>query len=50
MKPKIRKVLHEFKEGTLHSGSARGPIVTNRAQAIAIALNEARPSRRLRRS
>lgn len=41
-KPKIRKVMHEFKAGTLHSGSDSGPQVTNRAQAIAIALSEAR--------
>lgn len=40
--PKVRKVLHEFKTGTLHSGSAKGPKVTNRKQAIAIALSEAR--------
>lgn len=32
--------LHEFKEGTLHSGSKTGPKVTNRKQAIAIYLSE----------
>jgi hypothetical protein len=41
-KGKVRTVLHEFKEGTLHSGSKRGPKVTDRKQAIAIALNQAR--------
>lgn len=41
-KAKIKKVLHEFKYGSLHSGSDRGPKVTNRKQAIAIALSEAR--------
>lgn len=32
----------EFKRGTLHSGSKRGPKVTDRKQAIAVALNQAR--------
>jgi hypothetical protein len=41
-KDKVRKVLHEFKEGALHSGSKSGPKVKNRKQAIAIALSEAR--------
>lgn len=40
--PGIRATLHEFKEGTLHSGSKHGPVVTNRKQAIAIALSELR--------
>jgi hypothetical protein len=30
----------EFKRGTLHSG-AGGPVVTNRRQAVAIAMSEA---------
>jgi len=38
---KVAKVMHEFKEGELHSGSKQGPVVTNRKQAIAIALAEA---------
>lgn len=38
---KVHKVLHEYKEGTLHSGSKHGPKVANRSQAIAIALNSA---------
>jgi hypothetical protein len=37
---KIEKVLHEFKTGMLHSGSKHGPLVTNRKQAIAIAISE----------
>ena len=44
-KGKIRKVLHEFKKGTLRSGKpgpGKGPKVKNRSQAIAIALSEAR--------
>jgi hypothetical protein len=38
---KTQKVMHEFKVGTLHTGSKKGPVVTNRKQAIAIALSEA---------
>lgn len=37
---KITKVMHEFKEGELHSGKS-DVIVTNPKQAIAIALSEA---------
>lgn len=39
---KIHKVMEEFKEGKLHSGSKKGPQVSNRKQAVAIALSEAR--------
>lgn len=45
-KNKVRKVLHEFKTGQLHSGSKKGPKVKSRRQAIAIALSEARKGRR----
>jgi hypothetical protein len=38
---KVAKVLHEWKAGSLHSGSKKGPTVTNRKQAIAIAMSEA---------
>src|SRR5262245_37534664 len=38
---KVRRVMHEFKHGELHSGSKEGPQVTDRKQAIAIALSEA---------
>lgn len=41
-KAKVHLVMHEFKHGQLHSGSKRGPRVSNRKQAIAIALNQAR--------
>lgn len=41
-KPKIKKVLHEFKEKELHSGSKEGKLVTSKPQAVAIALSEAR--------
>jgi Family of unknown function (DUF6496) len=37
---KIADVMHEFKEGELHSGKT-DTIVTNPKQAIAIALSEA---------
>lgn len=43
-KKKIEKVMHEMKEGKLHSGSKQGPVVTNPNQGIAIALSEARKS------
>lgn len=41
-KAKVKKVMHEWKEGELHSGSKKGPEVKSRKQAIAIALSEAR--------
>jgi len=34
--------MHAFKHGQLHSGSKTGPKVTNRKQALAIALSKAR--------
>lgn len=39
---KIKTVMSEFKHGHLHSGSKKGPLVTNPKQGIAIALSEAR--------
>jgi hypothetical protein len=44
-KTKVEKVMHEFKTGTLHSGK-KGPVVKNRKQAIAIALSEAKMSKK----
>jgi hypothetical protein len=41
-KGKVEKVMHEFKEGTLKSGS--GKKIANRKQAVAVALSEARKS------
>ena len=38
---KVKKVMHEWKTGTLHSGKG-GPVVKNQKQAVAIALSEAR--------
>lgn len=43
---KISKVMREFKEGELHSGSKKGPVVKDREQAIAIALSEANVKRK----
>ena len=45
-KAKVKKVMHEFKEHELHSGSKKGPIVKNPKQAIAIALSEARQAKK----
>ena len=39
---KVEKVMGEYKEGKLHSGSKSGPVVTNKKQAVAIALSEQR--------
>lgn len=38
---KIDKVFKEFGKGKLHSGSKKGPVVTNQRQAVAIALSQA---------
>lgn len=45
-KGKVERVMHEYKEGALHSGSKEGPVVKNPKQAIAIALSEARKSKK----
>jgi len=42
--PGMKNTMHEFKAGTLHSGSKTGPKVTSRKQAIAIGLSELRGS------
>ena len=42
---KVKKVMHEFKAGKLHSGKS-GKIVKNPKQAIAIALSEAGMSKK----
>jgi len=38
---KIGKVMGEYKEGKLHSGSKKGPVVKSKKQAVAIAMSEA---------
>lgn len=40
-KSKVHKVMKEFKENKLHSGSKKGPLVKNPRQGIAIAMSEA---------
>lgn len=45
-KKKVAKVMHEFKEHELHSGSKKGPVVKNPRQAVAIALSEAKRAKR----
>ena len=46
---KVPIVMKEFKSGTLNSGSKKGPKVTSRKQAVAIALSEERKARKKRR-
>ena len=45
---KIKKVMHEMKAGKLHSGSKKGPLITSRKQAQAVALSEAGLSKKKR--
>jgi hypothetical protein len=44
-KNKMKKVMGEYKEGTLHSGKG-GPVVKSRQQAIAIAMSEAEQAKK----
>jgi hypothetical protein len=37
--------MHKFSQGKLHSGSSKGPVVTNPKQAIAIGLSESHQSK-----
>ena len=43
---KVKKVMHEYKTNTLRSGTKKGPKVTSRKQAVAIALSEQRKARK----
>jgi len=45
-KGKVEKVMKEYKEGKLHSGSKTGPTVKSKKQAVAIALSEARKAKK----
>jgi hypothetical protein len=38
----VKATMHEFKHGTLHSGSKKGPVVKKRSQALAIAMSQAK--------
>jgi ribosomal protein L21E len=44
-KNKMKKVMGEYKEGTLHSGKG-GKVVKSRDQAVAIAMSEAGKSKK----
>jgi len=46
---KVEKVMHEWGQGKLHSGSKHGPVVRKQSQAVAIALSEQRGANRGRR-
>lgn len=46
---KVAKVMREFKKGKLHSGKSK-KIVKNPKQAIAIALSEAKMSKKRKKS
>jgi hypothetical protein len=46
MKKKMKKVMTEFKEGKLRSGSKKGPVVENPKQAVAIAYSEAKEAKK----
>lgn len=46
---KVKKVMGEFKRGTLHSGKG-GPVVKNRQQAVAIAMSEAGMAKKKRKA
>lgn len=47
---KIGKVMHEFKAGTLNTGSKTGPVVKSRKQAVAIALSQAGMAKPMKKS
>lgn len=46
---KVSKVMKEYGKGKLHAGSKKGPVVTSKKQAVAIALSEAGMARKRRK-
>ena len=38
--------MKEYKEGKLHSGSKKGPVVKKKSQAVAIAMSEAKMTKK----
>lgn len=42
----VETEMKKFKSGKLHSGSKKGPVVTNPKQAIAISLSESGQSKK----
>lgn len=42
----MKREMDKFKEGKLHSGSKKGPIVSNPKQALAISLSESGQSKK----
>ena len=45
-KERVKVEMDKFENGDLHSGSKKGPIVTNPKQAIAISLSESGQSKK----
>ncbi len=43
---RVKVEMDKFKAGKLHSGSKKGPVVTNPKQAIAISLSESGQSKK----